>query len=141
MNDEIPYRPQGMDEYLQSKTESNARWLRKRGLLPDASQTESAQADSVQRDGSASGCTLQDPDMMQCCCNCAHLRAVHYHCCTTPKPDGVTGCVCGVQKGWACHNPEMDGRIYDNWPQHSCGCELYTARTPNAEVSHDAPPQ
>ena len=81
--------------------------------------------------GSASGCTLQDPDMMQCCCNCAHLRAVHYHCCTTPKPDGVTGCVCGVQKGWACAMPEHD-RIYDNWPQHSCGCELYTASTPNA---------
>lgn len=88
--------------------------------------------------GSASGCTLKDPELMQCCCNCVHLRAVHYHCCTLPKPDGVTGCVCGVQKGWACVMPEHD-RIYDNWPQHSCGCELYTARTPNASSSAAAP--
>jgi len=68
--------------------------------------------------------------MFQCCHACVHLKAVHYHCCTTPKPDGVTGCVCGVQKGWACAMPEND-RIYDNWPHHSCGCELYTPRTLN----------
>ena len=49
MNEEIPYEPPGMDAYLQSKAESNARWLRKRGLLPERPQTESAQADSVQR--------------------------------------------------------------------------------------------
>lgn len=96
--------------------------------------TDGDGASSSAAHGSASGCTLQDPELMQCCCNCVHLRAVHYHCCTTPKPDGVTGCVCGVQKGWACAMPEHD-RIYDNWPQHSCGCELYTARTPNTKSS------
>ena len=96
--------------------------------------------------GSASGCTLKDPELMQCCCNCVHLRAVHYHCCTEPKPTdaqksaaGIEGCcVCGVQKGWACAMPEHE-RIYDNWPQHSCGCELYTARTPNEKLSDSHP--
>jgi hypothetical protein len=77
------------------------------------------------------GCTLKDPELLQCCCNCVNLRAVHYHCGTTPKPEGGKGCVCGVQMGWACAIPGRD-RIYHNWPQHSGGCELYTARTPNA---------
>jgi hypothetical protein len=85
-------------------------------------------------------CGLKDdPNFVQCCCNCKHLYPVHYHCSTEPKPTdeqkkaaGIEGhCVCGVQKGWACHNPEMDGRIYDNWPQHSCGCECYDAKSPN----------
>ena len=78
-------------------------------------------------------CGLRDdPQFVQCCCNCKNLRPVHFHCCTEPKPTdeekqaaGVTGrCVCGIQKGWACVMPES-GRIYDNWPQHSCGCECY----------------
>lgn len=85
----------------------------------------------------ATWCGLKDnPDFVQCCCNCQHLHPVHYHCCTEPKPTeeqkkaaGIEGrCVCGVQKGWACFNPEMDGRIYDNWPQHCCGCECYTPK-------------
>lgn len=79
-------------------------------------------------------CGLKDPTTpYQCCCNCRNLRPVHYHCCTEPKPtneqksaSGSHGiCVCGVQKGWACVNPEMGGRIYDNWPKHSIGCECY----------------
>lgn len=98
--------------------------------------------------GSATWCGLKDdPTFVQCCCNCKHLHPVHYHCCTEPKPTdeqkkaaGIEGrCVCGVQKGWACHNPEMDGRIYDNWPQHSCGCECYDPKSPNAESSHAGP--
>jgi len=93
--------------------------------------------------GSATWCGLKDdPVLVQCCCNCKHLHPVHYHCCTEPKPTdeqkkaaGIEGrCVCGVQKGWACHNPEMDGRIYDNWPQHSCGCECHDPKAPNNAV-------
>jgi hypothetical protein len=78
-------------------------------------------------------CTLHHPDLHQCCCNCVHLRPVHYHCTTEPRPtkkemakQGVTGrCVCAVQKGWACCSPELEA-IHDNWGQHSCGCECYT---------------
>lgn len=82
-------------------------------------------------------CTLNDPEVMQCCCNCAHLRPVHFHCCTKPKPtkaqrkkSGVNAfCVCSIVKSLACAPPES-GRIYDNWPQHSAGCELYEAKKP-----------
>jgi len=102
----------------------------------ETAQTTSAQAVDLPR---LVRCFLDYRDMQQCCCNCKHLHPVHYHCCTEPKPTdeqkkaaGIEGrCVCGVQKGWACHNPEMDGRIYDNWPQHSCGCECYDPNSPN----------
>jgi len=67
-------------------------------------------------------CGMDDPELKQCCCKCARHLAVHHHCCTSPKPEGVTGCVC--HKGWACIMPE-EGVIYDNWPEHSCGCELF----------------
>jgi len=85
--------------------------------------------------GLDSGCQMKEAPFYQCCCNCIYLKAVHYHCCTEPTPTeeqkieaGITGrCVCGVQKGWACAMPESD-RIYDNWPRHSCGCELYTPK-------------
>ncbi len=77
-------------------------------------------------------CGLKDdPEFVQCCCNCVHHIPVHFHCGIKPEPEqkksaGVDGrCVCKVQKGWACANPEME-RIYDNWPEHSCGCECYT---------------
>jgi hypothetical protein len=81
-------------------------------------------------------CQLTVEPLYQCCCNCVYLRAVHYHCTTDPKPSqpeldaaGITGrCVCRVQKGWACCAPEFD-RVYDNWQQHSCGCELYTQKS------------
>lgn len=89
------------------------------------------------------GCFLNDPELPQCCCNCVHHRPVHYHCCTYPKPTrqqkraaGIEGrCVCKVQKGWACVGPETD-RIYDNWPQHSPGCECYT---PKYSAPNDQP--
>jgi len=61
----------------------------------------------------------------QCCCDCIYLLPVHYHCCTEPKPLGGQGCVCNIQKGWACVAPNHN-RVYDNWPRHSCGCELHT---------------
>ena len=79
-------------------------------------------------------CGLTDDEMKQCCCNCVYLRPVHYHCSTEPKPpievyDPTKSgrCVCGVQKGYACTSPETD-RVYDCWPLHSIGCELYTPK-------------
>ena len=72
-------------------------------------------------------CQLGVPPMHQCCCQCVYLRGTYEHCTTNPHlRDEMGTCVCGVQTGWACTNPEMDGRIYPNWPEHSCGCELYT---------------
>lgn len=78
-------------------------------------------------------CMLNVEPLYQCCCTCIYLKAVHFHCCTNPKPTdeqkksaGIEGkCVCGVQKGWACVYPE-DRVVYDNWPQHSVGCECHT---------------
>lgn len=74
-------------------------------------------------------CTLAVEPFNQCCCNCVHLRAVHYHCSIKPRPpdSDPLSCVCRIQKGWACCPPEW-GRVYDNWPQHSVGCEMYEAK-------------
>lgn len=76
-------------------------------------------------------CQLNVEPFFQCCCKCIYLRPVHHHCTTSPElRESSGGCCCGVQKGWACC-VIMDGedheRIHDNWPQHSCGCEMYTA--------------
>lgn len=82
-------------------------------------------------------CQLRREPFFQCCCTCIHHRPVHFHCCTEPTPTeeqkkaaGVEGrCVCGVQKGWACVlPPNFDDRVYDNWGEHSCGCEFHTTK-------------
>ena len=77
-------------------------------------------------------CQLTVAPFYQCCCRCRHHLPVHYHCTTVQQPTeeqkkvagGDGRCVCGVQKGWACVLPEHH-RVYDNWPEHGCGCELY----------------
>lgn len=85
-------------------------------------------------------CQSNAAPFFQCCCTCVYLREVHYHCNTEPKPSleqkqaaGVIGkCICDVVKGFACCGPvgRGDGKtrdhIYDNWPEHSCGCEEHT---------------
>lgn len=66
----------------------------------------------------------------QCCCNCIHHWPVNHHCTTEPetlKPAKVRLCVCDIQKGWACVNPEIS-IVHDNWPLHSIGCECYTEK-------------
>lgn len=71
-----------------------------------------------------------DPNFVQCCCNCVYHRPVHFHCGHEPLPDPKLHegkCACNVQKGWACASPEMDV-VYDNWPEHSCGCECHTTQ-------------
>ena len=82
-----------------------------------------------------SECQLTVAPFYQCCCKCIYHKRIHFHCCTEPKPTdeqmktaGVTGkCVCSVPKDWACVPPESDV-IYDNWGEHSCGCEYYTTK-------------
>lgn len=83
-------------------------------------------------------------EFKQCCCNCQYLAAVHYHCTIDHGIREATGgCVCGIQKGWACigfiSQPDpRDGpvRIHDNWTEHSVGCEMYMPR-PTAEQAQE----
>ncbi len=74
-------------------------------------------------------CQLDIGPFFQCCCTCQNHWPVMHHCTTSPElREKKEGCCCNVQKGWACVEPEM-GRVYDNWPEHSCGCELYAPNT------------
>jgi hypothetical protein len=74
-------------------------------------------------------CQLDIGPFFQCCCTCQNHWPVMHHCTTSPElREKNGGCCCNVQKGWACVEPEM-GRVYDNWPEHSCGCELYAPNT------------
>lgn len=89
-------------------------------------------------------CQMKVGPFFQCCCNCVYLKPVHFHCCTKPTPTGKPRksgeCFCKVQKGWACVGPEGGegiGRIYDNWPKHSCGCEEYTPKDNGSVVKRD----
>lgn len=61
----------------------------------------------------------------QCCCKCKFHLPIHEHCCTNPKLADKKGrCICHILKGWACAPPGF-GRIYDKWPKHGEGCEMY----------------
>jgi len=73
-------------------------------------------------------CYLKVKEIKQCCCNCIHHLPVHQHCITSNRLKNELGCCCHIQKGWACVFPE-ENRVYDNWPEHSVGCELYTPKT------------
>ena len=73
-------------------------------------------------------CQMQG-EYHQCCCQCVHHRPAYEHCTTNPALRAERGtCICSVQKGWACLPPECDGRLYDNWREHSVGCEMFTQR-------------
>lgn len=77
-----------------------------------------------------------DDVMVQCCCNCKYHLAVHYHCTTEPKlPPSYGKCICVVQKGWACGSPSFLPVIYDNWPEHSVGCEEYEPIKPHEDLT------
>jgi hypothetical protein len=74
-----------------------------------------------------SACQLNEPPFYQCCCTCKHHRPVHYHCTTDwPLKEQIGGCICNIQKGWACVPP--DGLVHDQWCEHSVGCELHDGR-------------
>jgi len=78
-------------------------------------------------------CFLDDPDMPQCCCNCS----LHIEICkpwtNCGNPPG--GCDCGTRKEWGCAAFLPEGKIIGDWPEHSCGCEMYS---PNVKVRHGA---
>ena len=57
-----------------------------------------------------------------CCCNCKnHIKDFHH--CTTTGQKGK-GCVCGIQRGWICMAPEIEGRVFSEWSEHGY-CEMY----------------
>lgn len=78
-------------------------------------------------------CHLSDGPFYQCCCACVYHLPVNHHCATSPDLRRERGaCCCGEQKGWACVPPaEAWGAavVYDNWPEHSIGCEMFRPQT------------
>ena len=70
-------------------------------------------------------CQLEVEPFKQCCCNCKH-HVRDYHHCTTAAPlmRGAKGCVCNDPKGWICTGTD---RAHSGWPEHSIGCEMYSA--------------
>ena len=63
----------------------------------------------------------------ECCCNCGNHYEDFYHCSTTPKPEGVEGCVCNIHKGYICLIQFEDGttpQAHSNWPEHGF-CEMW----------------
>lgn len=71
-------------------------------------------------------------NLKQCCCVCKWHIEDHYHC-TTAMPlryeierlVGGDHCICDMLKGWICYPPEMLGRAFSDWPEHSIGCEMF----------------
>jgi len=64
----------------------------------------------------------------QCCCKCQHHLIDYEHCSINTKLRDKTGsCICNIQKGWICVNPEIfKGKGgASGWPEHSIGCEVY----------------
>ena len=73
-------------------------------------------------------CTLNNPEIHQCCCNCEHHVADYHHCNTSPELRASEGrCICSQQRGWICLAPELES-VYSSWPEHSVGCEMYSSR-------------
>lgn len=65
-------------------------------------------------------CQMTEPPFYQCCCNCKHRVMAMPKVNTEGEP------------GFACAVPmSMEGdpfrrMVFVNWPEHSCGCELYS---------------
>ncbi|KKQ10204.1 MAG: hypothetical protein US20_C0002G0005 [Candidatus Pacebacteria bacterium GW2011_GWF1_36_5] len=75
-----------------------------------------------------------DKKWNQCCCKCVHHLPTHLSCGNVVS-QGDHKCVCDIQIGWACtiemvmvEKGEIP-RIQINWPEHSCGCEMYEKRS------------
>lgn len=78
-------------------------------------------------------CQLATEPFYQCCCNCTSRLTDYKHCSIHGRVSGK--CVCSEVKGYVCAGfafDEGEGRVHSEWPEHSCGCELYSARVPRA---------
>jgi len=71
-------------------------------------------------------CQLGVGPFFQCCCNCK-LRLTDYKHCTI-HGRGADGCCCHEVKGYVCIAFASEGIVHSEWPEHSCGCELYSPR-------------
>lgn len=76
-----------------------------------------------------------ESEVKQCCCTCAYHWEDHLHCThdrhltfDISTLDEQQGCICNIQRGWICANPEFYPHANSNWPEHSIGCECYTNR-------------
>lgn len=105
-----------MDEACQS---DGVDWTQAREMLQKLREKVSARM-------SDNPCQMTVEPFKQCCCTCESHLPTHEHC-TTSKLKSKDGCACNIQNGWACV-PPGEGKVYINWPEHSCGCELYTPR-------------
>jgi hypothetical protein len=70
-------------------------------------------------------CFLDDPEMPQCCCNCVHHISIRKPWVECGKR-GTGDCDCGTHKEWGCAGFISEGKVIGNWPEHSCGCEMYS---------------
>lgn len=70
-------------------------------------------------------CWLEKEPFFQCCCKCIYRVDVKLHC---HDEHDKSGCICGVQTGFACTGFESENVIHANWPEHSIGCEMYTTK-------------
>lgn len=63
-------------------------------------------------------------EIKYCCCKCVSHRPAHKHC-HAKKP-----CKCGDRIGWVCVGEDQpSSRVFVNWSEHSCGCELHTTKS------------
>lgn len=74
-------------------------------------------------------CQINEAPFFQCCCQCKSHLKTYYRCTTNPKPSKYllkeNQKFYFIPKGWAC---VIDERIYDKWPEHSRGCELFNKK-------------
>lgn len=68
-------------------------------------------------------CQLTVAPFFQCCCKCVYHLKDKYRCTEENHKRGI----CFQQKGWVCAPPDADF-VESDWPEHSCGCELYTTK-------------
>lgn len=68
-------------------------------------------------------CQLNAEPFFQCCCNCKMRLTDYKHCSIHGRKDGK--CVCSEVRGYICVGFIDEGMAHSEWPEHSCGCELY----------------
>jgi hypothetical protein len=71
-------------------------------------------------------CQLNAEPFYQCCCNCKLRLTDKKHCSVHGRSEGK--CVCNQTKGYVCIAFSDEGIAHSEWPEHSCGCELYRPR-------------
>ena len=71
-------------------------------------------------------CQLAVEPSFQCCCNCSMRLTDYKNCSIHGQP--ANKCVCSEVKGYICAGFANEGVYHSEWPEHSCGCEMYDPR-------------